>query len=149
MIAKAIGGGLLKDKLSEITSKIRKAATLDVGFMAGSTESDGTPTPLVAALNEYGVPSHGQPPRPFMRNTIQEHKKDWPDDLAVALRRTNYDAAAALTLVGENIVGQIQDSIQALRSPPLAESTIERKGFDKPLIEHNDMVNSVDYRVNK
>lgn len=113
--------------------------------MAGATEADGTSVPLVAALNEFGTSK--APPRPFFRNAIADGEKRWPVNLVTALKNNNYDSLIALSLVGRNMQEDIQGSIRKLWSPPLADSTIARKGFDKPLIETSTMLNSVTNRV--
>ena len=48
------GGDKLTARLNQIAANLAKASSVDVGFMAGSTEPDGTSTALGAALNEYG-----------------------------------------------------------------------------------------------
>jgi hypothetical protein len=141
------GGEKLEAALRAIAAKISKPATLRVGFLEGSTAPNGDSIPLRAALNEYGVPSRGQPPRPFFRNMVAAKSSEWPDAIAGLLVDNNYDVAATMNLVGEGIKGQLQQSIKDLNSPPLAESTIARKGFAKPLIEHGDMLNAVDFEL--
>ena len=49
--------------------------------------------------------------------------------------------------MGHLIKGQLQDSIKAVSSPPLAAATIRRKGFSKPLIDTGVMWNSIDVTV--
>lgn len=87
------------------------------------------------------------PPRPFFRNAIRKYGPQWGADMAAIIRANGFDAAKVLGLMGVRIKGQIQQSIVDLVSPPLAKSTIARKGFDKPLIETGHMLNSVDYEV--
>lgn len=144
-----LGGDKMDAMLSRIADGARRATSVDVGFMSGATEADGTPVPLVAALNEYGVPSRGQPARPFMRNAIAERNEAWVENMGIAMSRTNYDSEAALRLVGIDIKKDIEASILKLTQPPLAASTIRRKGFAKPLIETSTMLGSVTYKVNK
>lgn len=146
-MAQLKGGNRLDAALAEISKKVHRAAAVDVGFLEGATYPDGTSVPEVAAFNEFGVPSHGQPPRPYFRNMIAENSPSWPKAIALNLVANNYDAAKALDLVGEGIVGQLKQSIADLRDPPLAESTIKAKGFDKPLIDSSHMINSADHRV--
>lgn len=119
-----------------------------VGFLEGSTAPDGQSMPLRAALNEYGVPSRNQPPRPFFRNMISAKSPTWGAAIAQNLKATGYDANATLTRMGMGIKGQLQTSILDLMSPALSPVTIAKKGFDKPLIEHGDMLNAVDFEVN-
>lgn len=135
------GGDKLAKALSELSAKVSKPATLSVGFLEGATAPNGDSIPLRAALNEFG---HGNvPPRPFFRNMIAAKSQEWPAAVGDLLKANDYDAVKTLEKVGEGIEGQLQQSINDLTSPPLAESTIRRKGFDKPLIEHGDMLNAV------
>ena len=54
------------------------------------------------------------------------------------------------SLIGEQIEGELVQSIHDLKTPPLAPATIAAKGFDKPLIGvHGLMVRSVTHRVKK
>jgi hypothetical protein len=52
-----------------------------------------------------------------------------------------------LDTLGQEIAGRVRESINTLMEPPLAQSTIDRKGFDKPLIETSLMVKSVEHEV--
>ncbi len=128
-----------------------KPLTLRVGFLKGATYPDGKPVAMIAAFNEYGVPSHNQPPRPFFRNMVRDKKTTWGPEIASNLKATNYDGMATMRRVGEDVRAQLQQSIRDLTSPPLAPSTIKRKGFDKPLIgggpTGGHMLNSADYEV--
>jgi hypothetical protein len=82
-----------------------------------------------------------------MRPTIKEHSGEWGDTLAQLLVANGYDSQKALGQLGAEIAGQIRESIIAVTDPPLAASTIRRKGFDKPLVESGNMLNSVDFEV--
>jgi len=144
-VADVKGGERLKAKLAELGEKLGKGGQLDVGFLAGATEADGTSVALVAALNEFGTGR--MPPRPFMRPTVANNKSKWGPNLGTALKATNYDPMKSLDLLGEEIVGEIKQTINSVTSPKLAESTIARKGFEKPLIDTSTMINSVDKKV--
>lgn len=141
------GGERLATALREMASKVAKPATLRVGFLENARYPDGTPVAMVAAINEYGAPSRGQPPRPFFRRMIAKHVGEWPSAIGDLLKANEYDAAKALDLTGATIAGQLRQSITDLVDPPLAPSTIRRKGFDKPLIDSGDMRRSVDHEV--
>lgn len=139
------GGHKLQQALAKIAAKLGNPATLRVGFLEGSTAPNGQSMPLRAALNEFGHEYNGvvTPPRPFFRNMVAAKSGEWPDGVAHQLKITNYDAKLTLERTGEAIKGQLQESILDFTSPPLAASTIAHKGFDKPLIEHGDMLNAV------
>jgi hypothetical protein len=139
------GGDRLKAALDHIARRLDKGGTLRVGFLEGATAPNGQSLPLRAALNEFG---HGTaPPRSFFRNMIAEKADEWPPAIAGLLKSTDYDVDRTLKLTGEAIKGQLQKSILDLWEPPLAPSTIARKGFDKPLIEHGDMINAAAFEV--
>jgi hypothetical protein len=146
-LARISGGDKLAEALREFSRKASRAAKVDVGFMENATYPDGTSVPLVAAINEFGAPSRGQPPRPYFRRMIKKCSPAWPAMIADFLRQTKYDSKRTLELTGKVIEVQLQQSIEELVSPPLAPSTIARKGFEKPLIETSHMINSVTSRV--
>jgi hypothetical protein len=141
------GGEAVEKKLAEIARKVGSGNTVKVGFLDGATYPDGTSVPMVAAANEFGDPGMNRPPRPFIRNMIQEKSPDWPDEISKILVATGYDSNATFSLMGERIKSQMQESIREFSEPPLADSTIAKKGFDKPLIDTSVMINSVDYQV--
>lgn len=124
-----------------------RPGSLKVGFLEGATYPDGTSVPLVAAVNEFGRPDIGQPPRPYFRNAIRKNSAKWAKAGGAILKSTNGNVEKTLMLLGEGIKGDIVQSINDLVSPPLKQSTIDRKGFSKPLIDTSVMINSVDYVV--
>lgn len=141
------GGDALRRHLENIAKRLDGKQEVRVGFLEGATYPDGTPVATVAAANEFGRPDKGQPPRPFFRQMIEENSPNWGRQIGKLLKANGGDSAAALDAMGSVIKGQLQRSINQFTSPPLAPSTIERKGFDKPLIETAHMLRSVDYEV--
>jgi hypothetical protein len=146
-VAVVRGGGRLEEALRELSRKVAKPASVKVGFLEKSKYPDGTPVAMIAALNEYGVPSRGQPPRPFFRRMIAAKQGEWPSAIAGFLRDNDLDAEKALDLAGAAIAGQLRESIRNLTDPPLSPSTIRRKGSAKPLVDTGHMFNSVDHEV--
>lgn len=146
-MVKISGGDKLASALTEIARNASKASEVDVGFLEGATYPDGTSVPMVAAVQEFGAPSVGIPPRPFFRSMIQEKSPEWPGAVAGLLKANDYDAEKTLGQTGAAIKGQLQQSIRDTNSPPLKPATIARKGFDKPLIDTGVMINSADYIV--
>ena len=168
-MAKISGGEKVEAYFRDLSKKL-DAGVLRVGFLEGATypprvtikqptkgkakrrtKVGGQAQPLtvaaVAAFNEYGVPSRGQPPRPFFRNMIAEKGPSWPKAVAKLLKANNYDGDKTLRMTGEAIKGQLQQSIIKLVSPPLSPRTVKAKGSSKPLIDTGHMLNSVDYEV--
>ena len=142
------GGSGLQKALGDIARKLGgRKTTLKVGFLSGATYPDGTPVAMIAAIQDFGAPSRGIPPRPFFRNMIKARSKDWPGALQLLLMGNGNDAEKALQLLGAGIAGQLRQSIIDTNEPPLAPATIARKGFSKPLIDTSVMINSIDFEV--
>lgn len=140
------GGDAVQTTLAAYAEKRLRNRKVSVGFQNGATEDDGTPVALVAALNEYGVPSHNQPPRPFFRRAIKRNDKKWARMLANGLKK-GVAIEHLFMLMGEQMSADIRQEIIALKSPPLAEATVQKKGFDKPLIDTHTMLDNVTYEV--
>ncbi len=146
-MAKVKGGDKLNEKLLELARSAQTASILKIGFLEGATYPDGTSVPMVAAFNEFGVPSHGQPPRPFFRRMVSAKSGEWPKAISNLLKANNYDTKLTLDQAGEAIAGQLRQSIKDLVDPPLAPSTIARKGSSKPLVDTGVLLASVAHEV--
>lgn len=119
------GGERAKSYLAALGERISKLDNVQVGFMAGSTNArTGASIPMYAAINEYGAPAAKIPPRPFFRNMIAKGKPHWGADLAATMKRTNGDAAVSLETLGQQMQGELQQSIYDLFAPPLSPVTL-------------------------
>ena len=137
------GGEKFEKAMAELAASLNQPGTLRVGFLEGSSYPDGTPTAMIAAIQNFGAPARGIPPRPFFSNMVADKSSGWGGVIAIDLKAHNYDTVHALNIVGELIQDQLKESILETNAPPLAASTIRRKGFDKPLIDTSHMINSV------
>ncbi|HAF5679617.1 TPA: hypothetical protein G8N93_004240 [Salmonella enterica] len=154
MVNKVTGGRQFRQKLKQAADNLKSGKSLKVGFLEGATYPDGTPVAYIAAINEFGRMVSGragelyyQLPRPFFRNMIADKSPEWGNEMARILSSNNFDMGVALDLMGQHIRDQLTASIIGFESPPLAESTIKRKGFEKPLIQTGHMKGSVEYSV--
>lgn len=118
------GGDKLSARLKEIAANVASAKTVDVGFLEGATYPDGTLVAMVAAIQEFGAPKAGIPPRPFFRTMISAKSGEWPDAVKEQLKAADYDAAKTLARVGAGIAGQLQQSIADMSDPPLSPTTL-------------------------
>lgn len=141
------GGSKLEAKLKEIGEKVAAGTMVRVGFLEGATYPDGTKFALVAAIQNFGAPARGIPPRPFFTNMVSAKAHEWGPALANVLKARDYDAPSSLLLLGDAIKGQLEQSIRDTNAPPLADATIERKGFAKPLIDTAHMFDSIGVEV--
>jgi hypothetical protein len=121
----------------------RAHGTVQVGFI----DSDQAP---IAFWNEFGHKGRfPSPPRPFFRTMVSNESGKWPEMMAGELKRSKMDGHHTLAFMGEEIDGDLKQSIMEFDSVPLAPSTIRRKGFDKQLIDTGDMLSSTGYRVSQ
>lgn len=146
-MAEIKGGQKLEAALAHIAAQLSRPGTLKVGFLENATYPSGTPVAMIAAIQDFGAPAAGIPPRPFFRNMVAAKASSWGPAIANLLVPNDYDVERVLQLTGEGIKGQLQQSIIDTNTPPLAQSTIDRKGHSKPLIDTSNMINSVDYEV--
>lgn len=141
------GGAKFDTAISALGKKLTSAKKVKVGFLEGATYPDGTPVAMIAAVQNFGAPSRGIPPRPFFSNMITQHGGEWGGDTAELMERTDGDAHQTLTLMGELIEGQLRQSVVDTNDPALKPATIKRKGFEKPLVDTGHMLGSIDSEV--
>lgn len=141
------GGQKARKALDDLSAKLNKAGTLKVGFLENATYPDGTKVALIAAIQNFGAPSRGIPPRPFFSDMVATKSPGWPKAMAALMVQHNFDARIVLDLMGQGIAGQLRQSIIDTNSPPNAPATIRRKGSSKPLVDTGHMLASVDYEV--
>jgi hypothetical protein len=99
---------------------------------------------IAAALNYGNGQNH---PRPFMNQAFAKHKKQWAADV-VKLASTGTPVDEALTTVGQTMMEDIQDEIQAWPADN-AKEWAEFKGFNHGLVLTSHLTNSIKYEVNK
>ena len=150
------GGNKFKGVLAKISAQ---AVGVRAGILEGATKPDGTPIPPYAAVNEFGGKSvhNGKtvtiPARPFMRDTVRFHSKEWSKALEGPLAANPNGAKGAMYIVGQRMQADIKATIAAGNFTPLAEVTIEQKRKagkaqpETPLIDTGSMLQAVAYEV--
>lgn len=110
MALKSLRGKGWKAAIRDIERKAQQGAHTRVGFLEGQTYPDGTSVAQVAAWDEFGTKT--SPPRPFMRDTIAEHKDEWAGDLKKIIKKNDYDVHQCMDVMGYIISSQMRDQIQ-------------------------------------
>ena len=119
------GGEKFKVALKDIAGRLTNAETVQIGFMSGATYPDGgLPVAAVGAIQEFGAPRAGIPPRPFFRNMIARESGGWPALISGLLKANGLDARRALDMAGQAIQEELQQSIIETNAPPLSEVTL-------------------------
>lgn len=101
----------------------------------------------VALWAEYGL---GQPQRSWLRDWIEENQAALATNMraeAAAIKAGTRTKDQALARLGLWIQGAIQERIANGIEPPNADSTIQRKGSSKPLIDTGQLRSSISHRV--
>ena len=149
-MASVSGGDKFGLVLSRIAEQLSSASAVEVGFLENSTYPNGTPTALVAAIQEFGAPKAHVPPRPYFRSMIAAKKGEWPEAMAGLMRKYNYNARQVLAQTGMAIKGQLQQSIVDTNSPPLSAVTLmlrKMKADDPDLVVTGRTVGEAAARV--
>lgn len=116
----------------------------------------------VAAWQEFGTPGSDDrtydktrtriPSRPFVRTALAKYQAEIAAVIKAQLRAVlNGDASVddAQSAVGERMVEAVQTTILDAKAwaEPLAQSTIDRKGHDDPLIDSGALYDAASYAV--
>lgn len=118
------GGAKVEEYLRTTAAKVSNPGTLRVGFLEGATYPDGTSVAMIAAIQNFGAPSRGIPPRPFFSNMIAQNSPSWPEQLDNLLKLNDMDAKKSLHMMGEGISGQLRQSIVDTEIPSLSILTL-------------------------
>ena len=130
--------------------RLRTPAHIDVGVFAssGAHGGDGASTLDIANYNEFGTESI--PARSFIRAWFDEGEAKLRTDLSTLMRSVaagKRTRAQVLELLGQRMVGQVQERISAGIDPPNADSTKQQKRSSTPLIDTGVLRSSITYRV--
>jgi hypothetical protein len=139
-------GKRLKAAIAEL-----KKLEVRVGFQHGDAADDnGVDIADIAMWNELGTAN--MPSRPFIRQTAETHESTLNKLCEIQFDSVLHGKATAkdaLTKIGVATKGLMQDTIRNGEYVANAESTIKKKGSDKPLIDTGRMRQSVNYTVQK
>jgi len=78
---------------------------------------------------------------------VADKSPQWGDAIAGLLEANNYDATRTMEQMGAGIDGQLKQSIVDFSAVPLSPKTVQRKGFDKQLVETGVMLASTSFKV--
>lgn len=153
----------VKDASVKLFGSGKASVTVGVFGSKGAEPHKGESTkPLtmveIAAIHEFGAGKI--PQRSFIRSYFDANMpklqaqmlKIMEGLIAKAVKTgqpiTEGDRRKALNLIGVYVVGEIQRRIAAGEIvPPLAQSTIDRKGSSKPLIDKGQLRSSISHKV--
>lgn len=124
-----------------------------IGIPASTNARQGASNnATIAAVHEMGAPSRGIPARPFLIPTIQNNADKYTNLMAQGFKNALQDkekAAEVYEKIGLVASSDVKDYIASGQFVPLKQSTIDRKGSSKPLIDTSEMRNSISWEVRK
>lgn len=101
-----------------------------VGWFETSIYPDGTPVAYVAAIQEYGDPSHNIPPRSYMRTTQDEQKDRWFELMGKGIMQIpsgRQTVRSVMELLGLQVEADVRKKITLIYDPKLQESTLRAR----------------------
>jgi len=129
---------------------------LTIGFQGSSAlvmhGGSGANVATVAMFNEFGT--ENSPERPFMRRTVSANRSKMKlesAELFAQVLNLKISAIDALDRLGRAVAEMMAEQIDASPrwAPPNAESTIESKGSDQPLVDTGLMKSSITWAIRK
>ena len=141
-IGKTVAKELIKKRAAT------KRTTVAVGFFQEDRYPNGDQVARIAAINEFGAPRARIPMRPALRIANQTGE----ETVSRIIRQTSSRSHGGITeqgarYVGTFMVGTTRQSIMRLHSPKNAPYTIQKKGFNNPLVETRHMERSVQAKI--
>jgi hypothetical protein len=146
------------DAFIKKTKAMAKPLSLTVGVHAGpgsaakEVPEGAKPSPVtvldVAQWMEFGTATI--PARSFIRAWADENRAECQVQIAAAMRavmRGSISQTQAMELLGLKFVGSIQARIANNIPPPLAQSTIDRKGSSVALIDTGQLRSAITSQV--
>ena len=126
--------------------KAARNKKLQVGWFDSAKYDDNTPVAGVAAANEFG-----NPPRPFIRNAIEDNKTEWSSVVEDGFK-SGADANTVLSALGLTVQADIKLSIVNGDYAPLADATLaarRRRGNTNNAVlrDTSRMIDTITYEL--
>lgn len=148
-IVKSSNPAKWKGLRERITGLAKKDVVVGV-TRATAGRDDEVNNATLAAIHEFGVPEKKIPERDFIRSAFAKHKEEHIKSHAANLKkvvRGEMAAEEAMSALGEQAAGDVQDNIRTGNFKELADSTVARKGSTQPLIDSGDLRKSITHEV--
>ena len=122
--------GFDTSKVNAALSRLPKQFTgkqAQIGWPEGKQYPDGTPVAYIAAIQNFGVPERGLPPRPILKPTVDQNKDRWgklSEKLVRDVANGNLDAVDALDTLGRVAAMDMQVAIAQINEPALSPVTV-------------------------
>lgn len=147
--ASIIGRQQIEQAMKDLAKRLEREQRVLVGVPEGSgSYEDGLTIATVAAVNNFGSADGRIPARPFLQPPIEDGAPMYRRLAEVMLPRVlsgEMEMRTLLEQMGNLAEGHVKQYITDLRTPPNAQSTIDKKGSDNPLIDTGFLRQSIRY----
>lgn len=161
-----------KIKALQQTAKALNHSQSKVGWFASAQYEGGQPVAGIAAVQEFGSPSKGIPPRLGMRATATEKRQEWAKTVEAVSRAAAQGKIApgkVMEAVAMAAGGHVAATITKVTSPALKDATVAARkrrladggkslkgakgaagvaGIAKPLVDSGILLNTLSYEAN-
>lgn len=122
----------------------------------GVFSSTGAEYVIIAGVQEFGITIRKErgsiviPERSFLRSTFDDKNNEWFTFLKKQMEHVingRINAQILCERLGAKMVGDIQEKLTDINSPPNAPATIAKKGSSNPLIDTGGLRQRITYKV--
>lgn len=141
-------------KWDDVVKRLEDTANLEVavGWFDSARYDDDTPVAYVAAIQEFGAPRAGIPPRPFLKPCISANEEMWAEKISKGMSAViagKITGDQVLDAVGGLAARQLQKQISEVSEPELSDVTLLLRKWrkegktitGKTVAEARDLVN--------
>lgn len=150
-ITNFIGTQKVKFALKGLEERMQKDGLVLVGVPKGAgAYEDGVNFATIMAVNNFGSADGRIPARPVLQPAVEEGAPVYRRLAEVMLPKVlsgDMEMRVLLEQMGSLAEGHVKQYITDLRTPPNAQSTIDKKGSDNPLIDTGALRQSIRYVI--
>ena len=141
----------VEEALKALAERLKGKTRVLVGVPKGAgVYEDGLTIATIAAVNNFGSADGKIPPRPFLQPAINKGAPEYQRLAEVMIPKVlsgEMTMKVLLEQMGNLAEGHVKQEITDLDTPPNAQSTIDKKGSDSPLIDTGALRQSIRYVV--
>lgn len=141
----------VKHALKGLEERMQKDGLVLVGVPKGAGAYEhGLTIATFAAVNNFGSADGRIPARPFLAPAVENGAPEYRRLVEVMLPKVmsgEMEMQTLLAQMGQLAEGHVKQQITDLRTPPNAQSTIDKKGSDNPLIDTGALRQSIRYVI--
>lgn len=146
-----IGRQQAEQALKDLAKSLEREQRVLVGVPKGAGEyEDGVNYATIMAVNNFGSADGRIPGRPVLQPAVEEGAPVYRRLAEVMLPKVlsgEMEMRVLLEQMGSLAEGHVKQYMTDLRTPPNAQSTIDKKGSDNPLIDTGALRQSIRYVI--